>query len=82
MPCITWEAPPPGDTPKSTIPNDAKVFFIAQPVNKWVLKLIALPSTASRKLGDLMLRESSRVMVAPEAWLSHTSSHCLEWLDI
>lgn len=51
-------SPSPGDTPKSTIPNDAKVFFIAQPVNKWVLKWIALPPpTASRKLGDLMPRE-------------------------
>lgn len=82
MPCITWEAPSPGDTPKSTIPNDAKVFFIAQPVNKWVLKLIALPSTASRKLGDLMLRGIFQGHGGPRG-LAESHKHPLsEWLDI
>ena len=49
-----------GNTPKPTIPNDAK-FFIAQPANKWVLRVIALlcppPRTPSRKLVDLLPRK-------------------------
>lgn len=57
-----------GNTPKPTIPYDAK-FFIAQSANKWVLRVIASlrlpPRTPSRKLVDLLLRKIFQGHSAP-----------------
>lgn len=73
-----------GNTPKPTIPYDAK-FFIAQSANKWVLRVIASlrlpPRTPSRKLVDLFQGKFSRVTVPPEAWLHHKQP-LSEWLDV
>lgn len=73
-----------GNTPKPTIPNDAKFFFIAQPENNWVLRFTALPTPTPESLqetGGLDAKENFPGSQRPQRLGCHEQP-LSEWLDV